>query len=148
MVVRGNHITLVFFISTILAAASLWPSITNGETTFPLDKQDEMQAHADLIARNKTLVTNFVEQISARSKGDRALLPFVQSLNNISLTITAHKQPAISLQDERVTKWLNQTPNALDDGSELNAATLRAAPSFSFSPTFVNSEIDQTLAEN
>jgi hypothetical protein len=64
------------------------------------------------------------------------------------ITNAAEKQPALSVQDERVAKWLSQTLTSLEVRSELSAAVLRATPSFTFSPTFVSSEIDQTLAEN
>ena len=148
MVVKGNHIIFVFFIFAILAATSLFSSVTNGKENLPLNKKGEVQGRASFLARNEALVANFTEEMRARSEGDRALFPFVQSLNNISLTITPEKNTALSGQEERATKWLNQALTSLDNRSELNAATLRAAPSFAFSPTFVNSEIDQTLVEN
>jgi len=148
MIVKTNDIILVFLIFAIFAITPFWSSITNSEATLPLNKEEEMQGSASFVARNEALVVNFAKEITARSESDRALLPFGQSLNNVSLTITAEKQPALSVQDERVAKWLSQALTSLEVRSELSAAVLRAAPSFTFSPTFVNSEIDQTLAEN
>jgi len=145
MIIKRKLIILVFLISAILAA---WPSIASGEVTLPLDKEGEVDASATFVMHNEALVAKFVEVIAARSKDDEALLPFVQSLNKVSLTITAQGQTAPSPQNERIKKWLNETLTELDDRSELDAATLRAASGFSFSSVFINSEIDQTLAEN
>lgn len=85
MVIKRNHIILVFLTSAyFLAATPFWSSITNGEVTLPLNKKGEMQGRASLAARNEALVVNFAKEITARSVGDRVLLPFAQSLNNVS----------------------------------------------------------------